>query len=61
MYCTEYTCGDGRVFGGELEANDWEEAELVARALGVTVVGRLVGEVETDGVEKLLRETNDEA
>jgi hypothetical protein len=58
-FCTKYTCPDGSVFGGELVADDWEEAELVARALGVTVVGRLIGEVETDGVEEQFRETKD--
>jgi len=35
-------------WGGQLEAEDWEEAELLAKALGVEVVGELIEEIEWD-------------
>jgi hypothetical protein len=44
-------------FGGQLEAESWEEAELLAANLGVTVVGELVEEIPSsqDEVERIKR------
>lgn len=59
-YCTEFTDGTGVTYGGELDAESMEEAELVARALGVEVVGRLISEIKLEMDEfGNYRETDD--
>lgn len=52
MYATQFQCEDGRVFNGELWADSLEEAELVARALGVEVLGPVIKEIEANGANE---------
>ena len=60
-FCTEFICEDGSSYAGQLEAESWTEAELIARALGVKVVGILVSEVSITPEEfERIRETKDE-
>jgi hypothetical protein len=68
IYCTEYLAlndvGRPCRMGGEIEAQDWGDAEKKAEVLGHTLLGELVGEVpapELEGFCDEVQKQKDEA
>jgi len=48
-YLTEWRGRDGRTYGGDIRAADWDAAEQACPD-GVTVIGELVETIETRGI-----------